>query len=57
MPKGCTWGLFDKDGKRDVFGTLNILTKDVVQAAFAEARDGISVWVGSALCEVSSGAE
>lgn len=43
MPKGCTWGLFDKDGKKDVFGTLNILTKGVVQAAFAEARDGISV--------------
>lgn len=43
MPKGCVWGLFDKDGKKDVFGTLNLLTPDVVKEAFEEAKDGISI--------------
>lgn len=43
MPQGCAWGLFDKDGKKDVLGTINLLTPDVVKAALAEARDGISM--------------
>jgi hypothetical protein len=43
MPQGCAWGIFDKDGKKDVFGTLNLLTLDVVKAAAAEVRHGISV--------------
>ncbi|KAI0199121.1 putative cyclase-domain-containing protein [Astrocystis sublimbata] len=43
MPQGCAWGIFDKDGKRDLLGTLNLLTPEVVKGACAEARDGVSV--------------
>lgn len=44
MPQGCAWGVFDKEkGKKDLLGTLNLLTPDVVKAATAEAREGISV--------------
>ncbi|KAF2431743.1 hypothetical protein EJ08DRAFT_586836 [Tothia fuscella] len=43
MPQGCAWGQFDKDGKKDVYGTLNLLTPDVVKAAVAEVKEGISV--------------
>ncbi|KAI1871866.1 hypothetical protein JX265_005852 [Neoarthrinium moseri] len=43
MPKGCAWGVFDKNGTKDTLGCLNLLTPAVVQAAYAEARDGISI--------------
>jgi len=43
MPQGCAWGIFDKDGKKDAFGTLNLLTPDVVKAAVSEVKEGISV--------------
>jgi hypothetical protein len=43
MPQGCAWGVFDKDGKKDVLGTLNLLTPDVVKAAVAEVTEGVSV--------------
>ena len=43
MPQGCAWGVFDKDGKKDVYGTLNILTPDVVKSAYKELKDGVSV--------------
>ncbi|KAK0652781.1 hypothetical protein B0T16DRAFT_322722 [Cercophora newfieldiana] len=43
QPKGFAWGIFDKDGKKDVLGTLNFLTPDIVKAAAAEVKDGISV--------------
>jgi hypothetical protein len=43
MPQGCAWGVFDKGGKKDVLGTLNLLTPDVVKAAAAEVKDGVSV--------------
>jgi hypothetical protein len=43
MPQGCAWGLFDKDGKKDLRGTLNFLTPEVVAAACKEARDGVSI--------------
>lgn len=42
MPTGCAWGVFDKDGKKDLFGTLNHLTPDVIKAAAAEVKDGVS---------------
>ncbi|KAK0720248.1 hypothetical protein B0H67DRAFT_575447 [Lasiosphaeris hirsuta] len=43
QPQGCAWGLFDKDGEKDVYGTLNFLTPRVVAAAAAEVKDGISI--------------
>ncbi len=43
MPQGCAWGIFDKDGKKDLLGTLNLLTPSVVRGACAEARDGVSI--------------
>lgn len=43
MPQGCAWGVFDKDGNKDLRGTLNLLTPDVVAAACKEARDGVSI--------------
>lgn len=43
MPQGCAWGVFDKDGKKDVLGTINLLTPDVVKAALTEATEGISI--------------
>lgn len=43
MPQGCAWGVFDHEGKKDLRGTLNLLTPDVVAAACREARDGISI--------------
>jgi len=43
QPQGCAWGVFDKDGKKDVFGTLNFLTPKIVAAAAAEVKDGVSI--------------
>lgn len=40
----CAWGLFDKDGKVDEVGTLNLLTPErVLNAARTEIRTGESV--------------
>lgn len=43
MPQGCAWGIFDRDGQKDVFGTLNILTPEVVKAAAQEIQEGVSI--------------
>jgi hypothetical protein len=43
MPQGCAWGIFDKDGKKDNLGCLNLLTPTVVQEALLEATSGISI--------------
>lgn len=43
MPQGCAWGIFDKDGKKDHLGCVNLLTPEVVKAAYKEAKDGVSV--------------
>jgi hypothetical protein len=43
MPQGCAWGIFDKDGKKDVLGTLNLLTPEVVKDAAMEIRQGLSI--------------
>ena len=42
-PKGSAWGVFDKDGEKDLVGTLNHLTPDVVKAAATEVQDGVSI--------------
>ncbi|KAM0814756.1 hypothetical protein AB5N19_00547 [Seiridium cardinale] len=49
MPKGCAWGVFDKNGKKDTLGCLNLLTQDTVKRAYAEARDGISISLNAPL--------
>jgi hypothetical protein len=41
-PKGAAWGVFDKDGKKDVYGTLNYLTPEAVKAAAKEIQTGES---------------
>jgi hypothetical protein len=43
QPKGFAWGVFDKDGKKDVLGTLNFITKEAVIAAAGEVKDGVSI--------------
>lgn len=43
MPQGCAWGIFDRDGKKDMVGTLNFLTPEVVKAAAGEVKDGVSI--------------
>ncbi|PPJ55527.1 hypothetical protein CBER1_05389 [Cercospora berteroae] len=46
MPQGCAWGVWDKfrkDGKKDIYGTLNLLTPAVIKAAYAEAKEGVHV--------------
>lgn len=43
MPKGCAWGVFDRDGKKDVYGTLNLLTPKVVREAVQEVKEGVSI--------------
>jgi hypothetical protein len=43
MPQGYPWGVFDKDSKKDILGTLNLLTPRAVKAAAAEIRDGVSI--------------
>jgi hypothetical protein len=43
MPPGCAWGVFDKDGKKDIYGTLNLITPEVIRDAAAEVRQGLSI--------------
>eukprot|EP01113_Clastostelium_recurvatum_P035188 TRINITY_DN4869_c0_g1_i4.p1 TRINITY_DN4869_c0_g1~~TRINITY_DN4869_c0_g1_i4.p1 ORF type:complete len:350 (+),score=68.69 TRINITY_DN4869_c0_g1_i4:39-1088(+) len=58
MPRGCAWGVFDseqqepaKEGetKKDLLGTLNILTPDVIKEAAAEIKEGVSISLNWAL--------
>ncbi|KAK4679488.1 hypothetical protein QC764_204600 [Podospora pseudoanserina] len=42
-PQGCAWGVFDKDGKKDHYGTLNFVTPEIVAAVAKEVTDGISI--------------
>ncbi|KAK7413834.1 hypothetical protein QQX98_007251 [Neonectria punicea] len=43
MPQGCAWGVFDRNGEKDMVGTLNFLTPEVVKAAAGEVKDGVSI--------------
>jgi hypothetical protein len=41
MPKGCTWGIWDKPGQpKDQLGMLNLLTAENVLAAAKEIQTG-----------------
>ncbi|KAL1880276.1 hypothetical protein Plec18167_003679 [Paecilomyces lecythidis] len=43
MPKGCAWGVFDKDGKKDQYGCLNKITPSAIVKAAADIKEGLSV--------------
>ncbi|KAJ5037550.1 uncharacterized protein L3040_007722 [Drepanopeziza brunnea f. sp. 'multigermtubi'] len=43
MPHGTAWGLWDKDGKRDNCGSLNLLTPENAREAQKEIKSGTSV--------------
>ncbi|KAK1074788.1 hypothetical protein LTR33_009672, partial [Friedmanniomyces endolithicus] len=43
MPQGCAWGVFDKNGKKDLYGTLNNITPEILKSAYSELKDGLSV--------------
>ncbi|CAG8319033.1 unnamed protein product [Penicillium salamii] len=43
MPAGCAWGVFDKDGKKDVYGTLNLIVPETIKGAAEEVRQGLSI--------------
>ncbi|KAK6853833.1 hypothetical protein PG995_010645 [Apiospora arundinis] len=49
MPKGCAWGVFDKNGKKDTLGCLNLLTPSVIREAYKEARDGVTFSLNHAM--------
>ncbi|PHH72670.1 hypothetical protein CDD82_5854 [Ophiocordyceps australis] len=53
MPPGCAWGIFDKGGKKDLVGTLNFLTPEIVKAAASEVKTGISVSLNWPLTAIS----
>lgn len=40
MPQGSIWGFYDKDGKKDEAGAVNLLTPSVVLAAAREISTG-----------------
>ncbi|KAE8354373.1 hypothetical protein BDV28DRAFT_147206 [Aspergillus coremiiformis] len=39
----CSWGVFDTDGQKDLYGILNFVSIDVVKSAAAEIQNGISI--------------
>lgn len=41
--KKCAWGLFDKNGQKDVLGCINKVTPEVIAKAASEVRDGVSI--------------
>lgn len=43
MPHGTAWGLWDKNGKRDNCGSLNLLTPDIAKEVQKEILSGTSV--------------
>jgi hypothetical protein len=42
-PKGCAWGVFDGSNSTDVYGTLNLLTEEVVRNSREEITTGVSI--------------
>ncbi|EXJ60782.1 hypothetical protein A1O7_04935 [Cladophialophora yegresii CBS 114405] len=54
MPQGCAWGIFDKDGKKDHLGCLNLLTPAVVKEAVKEVQEGISVSLNCSLALIET---
>ena len=42
-PQGCAWGVFDGPNTTDVYGTLNLLTEEVIRNARDEITEGVSI--------------
>lgn len=43
LPNGSSWGLWDVDGEKDEYGTLNHLSPATKLRAAQEIRAGISI--------------
>ena len=43
VPPLANWGVWDKDGQKDEFGTLNFLTPEVIRNAAKEVHEGVSI--------------
>lgn len=41
--KRYAWGLFDKDGQKDVLGCINKVTPEIMAKAASEVTDGVSI--------------
>ncbi|KAH8695616.1 hypothetical protein BGW36DRAFT_398798 [Talaromyces proteolyticus] len=41
--KRCAWGIFDKDGQKDVYGCLNKVTPEIVARAATEVTHGVTI--------------
>ncbi|KAK8117573.1 uncharacterized protein PG998_005854 [Apiospora kogelbergensis] len=39
-PQGCLWGFYDRDGRKDEIGSINLLTSEVVKEASGEIQIG-----------------
>lgn len=39
-PAGSAWGVFDRNGEKDVYGTLNFITPETIIAAKEEIVTG-----------------
>ncbi|KAF3403519.1 hypothetical protein F1880_009675 [Penicillium rolfsii] len=53
QPQGCLWGFFDRNGRRDELGTLNLLTPSVVWRAAREIQTGIHIQLDWSLDNMS----
>lgn len=41
--KRCAWGVFDKEGEKDVCGCLNKITPSIVASAAAQVTEGVTI--------------
>ncbi|CAI4215945.1 unnamed protein product [Parascedosporium putredinis] len=39
----CAWGLFSRNGEKDLYGCLHKVTPDIIREATAEVKDGVSI--------------
>lgn len=55
LPHGCTWGLFDRNGTKDLLGCLNLLSPSVVREALKEAHDGVTISLNWTMAPLEKG--
>ncbi|EUC48767.1 hypothetical protein COCMIDRAFT_33840 [Bipolaris oryzae ATCC 44560] len=49
LPQGCACGVSDDSKAKDIYGTLNLLTEDVILSAKQEITEGVSISLRSNL--------